>query len=152
MLNGKHLIAGDWVAAETTFQSEPAHGEAHFFAVGTPELVDQACNAAEEAFWSFGYSSRETRAALLNRMADEIDVLGDEITKIGSEETGLPEARLIGERGRTTEQLRLFAEHILAGGYLDRRFDGALPDRQPLPRPELQMVQRPIGPVAVFGA
>ncbi|WP_274963298.1 aldehyde dehydrogenase (NADP(+)), partial [Thioclava electrotropha] len=36
--------------------------------------------------------------------------------------------------------------------YLDRRHDKALPDRQPLPRPDLRMMQRPIGPVAVFGA
>jgi NADP-dependent aldehyde dehydrogenase len=59
---------------------------------------------------------------------------------------------LQGERGRTTGQLRLFADHIEAGAYLDRRHDEALPDRQPLPRPDLKMVQRPIGPVAVFGA
>jgi alpha-ketoglutaric semialdehyde dehydrogenase len=48
--------------------------------------------------------------------------------------------------------LRLFASHIEKGDYLDRRHDEALPDRQPLPRPDLCMVQRPIGPVAVFGA
>ena len=64
----------------------------------------------------------------------------------------LPEARLQGERGRTTGQLRLFATHIRDGAYLDRRHDTALPDRQPLPRPDLRMMQRPIGPVAVFGA
>ncbi|MGB3247267.1 MAG: aldehyde dehydrogenase (NADP(+)), partial [Sulfitobacter sp.] len=63
-----------------------------------------------------------------------------------------PEARLQGERGRTTGQLRLFADHITKGDYLDRRHDAALPDRQPIPRPDLKMVQRPIGPVAVFGA
>ena len=152
MLTGKHLIAGEWVAGEVTFKSSPAHGDAHDFAVGTPALVDAACEAAEEAFWSFGYSTREDRAAFLNKIADEIDLRGDEITKVGSEETGLPEARLIGERGRTVGQLRLFASHIVAGDYLDKRYDEALPDRQPLPRPELHMVQRPIGPVAVFGA
>ena len=65
---------------------------------------------------------------------------------------GLPEARLQGERGRTTGQIRLFASHILAGDYLDRRHDRALPDRAPLPRPDLRVIQRPIGPVAVFGA
>ena len=63
-----------------------------------------------------------------------------------------PTARLQGERGRTMGQLRLFAGHIEAGDYLDKRFDKALPDRAPLPRPDLRMMQRPIGPVAVFGA
>ena len=151
-LTGKHLIAGQWVAGEQTFQSEPAHGPANTFPVGTPAMVDQAARAAEEAFWSYGYSTREERAKFLNRIADEIDARGAEITEIGTQETGLPEARLNGERGRTVGQLRLFASHILAGDYLDRRHDEALPDRAPLPRPDLRLMQRPIGPVAVFGA
>jgi 2,5-dioxopentanoate dehydrogenase len=150
--HGKHLIAGQWIATKTTFQSEPAHGLAHDFSVGTPELVDQACRAAEEAFWTYGYSSREDRAKFLNTIADEIEVRAQAITQIGSEETGLPEARLQGERGRTMGQLRLFAEHILKGDYLDRRHDEALPDRKPLPRPDIRLMQRPVGPVAVFGA
>jgi len=152
MLTGKHLIAGNWVAGDATFKSEPAHGDVHEFAVGTPAHIDAAVKAAEEAFWSFGYSSRAERAALLNAIADEIEARGAEITAIGTSETGLPEARLEGERGRTTGQLRLFASHIEKGEYLDRRHDAALPDRTPLPRPELRMMQRPIGPVAVFGA
>jgi len=150
--HGKHLIAGEWVTSEKTFVSEPAHGPSYEYAVGTLELIDQAVQSAEEAFWSFGYSTRKDRADFLNAIADEIEARADAITEIGSQETGLPEARLQGERGRTTGQLRLFASHILAGDYLDRRYDAALPERAPLPRPELAMVQRPIGPVAVFGA
>jgi NADP-dependent aldehyde dehydrogenase len=149
---GKHLIAGDWVAGDTTFDSAPAAGERHSFAVGTPAHVDAAARAAEEAFWSYGYATRAARAAFLNAIADEIESRGAAITEIGCQETGLPEARLNGERGRTTGQLRLFASHIEKGDYLDRRHDAALPDRQPLPRPDLRMIQRPIGPVAVFGA
>ncbi|MFT0891323.1 aldehyde dehydrogenase (NADP(+)) [Pseudochelatococcus sp. G4_1912] len=150
--HGKHLIAGEWVAGDATFQSEPASGAAHRFSVGTPAHVKAACDAAEEAFWSYGYSSREERAAFLNAIADEIDARGDAITAIGSEETGLPTGRLVGERGRTCGQLRLFAQHILAGAYLDRRHDKAQPDRAPQPRPDIKLIQRPIGPVAVFGA
>lgn len=88
----------------------------------------------------------------MNAIADEIEARGEAITEIGTQESGLPEARLQGERGRTVGQLRLFAEHIAKGDYLDRRHDVALPDRAPLPRPDLKMIQRPIGPVAVFGA
>ncbi|MCA0044852.1 aldehyde dehydrogenase (NADP(+)) [Celeribacter litoreus] len=150
--HGKHLIAGAWVSSEETFTSAPAHGLPHVFSSGTPALVAQACEAAEEAFWTYGYTTREDRAAFLNAIADEIEARAEAITEIGSQETGLPEARLQGERGRTTGQLRLFADHILKGDYLDRRHDAALPDRQPLPRPDLRMMQRPIGPVAVFGA
>ena len=152
MLTGKHLIAGDWVAGATTFASTPAHGPAQDFAVGTPALVDQACRAAAAAFPAFAATSRATRADFLDAIADEIEARAEAITEIGSRETGLPAARLQGERGRTTGQLRLFAAHIRAGDYLDRRHDAALPDRQPLPRPDLRMIQRPIGPVAVFGA
>uniref|UniRef100_UPI003B524A35 aldehyde dehydrogenase (NADP(+)) n=1 Tax=Roseovarius indicus TaxID=540747 RepID=UPI003B524A35 len=150
--HGKHLIAGEWIATDDTFTSEPASGEAHSFSVGNPQLVDQAAKAAEEAFTTYGYTTREERAAFLDTIADEIEARGDEITEIGTSESGLPEARLQGERGRTTGQLRLFAEHIRKGEYLDRRHDEALPDRAPAPRPDLRMMQRPIGPVAVFGA
>jgi NADP-dependent aldehyde dehydrogenase len=149
---GKHLIAGNWIASTDTFASSPATGPSHTFSKGTPALVDQAAKAAEEAFETYAYSTREERAAFLDAIAEEIDARGDAITEIGSQETGLPEARLIGERGRTVGQLRLFAAHIRKGDYLDRRHDEALPDRKPLPRSDLKMVQRPIGPVAVFGA
>ncbi len=152
MLTGHHLIAGNWVAGDATFHSAPAHGEARAFSVGTPAHVDAAVTAAEEAFWSFSALSRDDRAAFLDRIADEIEARGAEITEIGTAESGLPTARLEGERGRTTGQLRLFADHIRKGDYLDRRHDVALPDRKPLPRPDIRMIQRPTGPVAVFGA
>ncbi|UXS43026.1 aldehyde dehydrogenase (NADP(+)) (plasmid) [Agrobacterium tumefaciens] len=150
--HGKHLIAGEWTTGKSMFQSAPAHGTAHSFSVGSPAHVEKACEAAEEAFWSYGYMSRDERAAFLGAIADEIEARAAAITEIGTQETGLPAARLEGERGRTTGQLRLFANHIRKGDYLDRRVDEALPDRKPAPRPEIRLMQRPIGPVAVFGA
>ncbi|WP_448955880.1 aldehyde dehydrogenase (NADP(+)) [Labrys neptuniae] len=149
---GRHLVAGDWIEGEDFFSSAPAQGPVHRFSIGTSALVNRACETAEDAFWHFGYSKRSERAAFLRLLAEEIEVRGEAITAIGSQETGLPAARLQGERARTTGQLRLFADHIEEGFYLDRRTDGALPDRQPVPRPEIRMMQRPIGPVAVFGA
>ena len=95
--HGKHLIAGDWATGAGTFRSDPASGPAHDFAIGTPELVDRACEAAEDAFWSYGWTSRADRAAFLNAIADEIEARGPAITAIGSAETGLPEARLARE-------------------------------------------------------
>lgn len=150
--HGHHLIAGAWRDGAAQFESAPAHGPAHRFSTGTPELVAEACAGAEDAFWSYGYSTRDSRAAFLDAIADEIEARAEAITEIGSQETGLPEARLNGERGRTTGQLRLFASHIRDGAYLDRRHDKALPDRQPMPRPDIRLLERPIGPVAVFGA
>ncbi|WP_316858545.1 aldehyde dehydrogenase (NADP(+)) [uncultured Cohaesibacter sp.] len=150
--HGSHLIAGEKVQSDESFSSAPISGPANTFSKGTPDLVAKACEAAEDAFWSYGYTSREERAAFLECIADEIEARATEITEIGSLETGLPEGRLQGERGRTTGQLRLFASHIRTTDFLDLRHDEALPDRQPLPRPDLRMMQRPIGPVAVFGA
>jgi NADP-dependent aldehyde dehydrogenase len=150
--HGRHLIAGEWTPGEATFLSTPAHGPAHRYAVGTPELVARACAAAEDAFWSYAYLPEETRARFLEAIAEEIDARGAAITEIGTQETGLPAGRLEGERGRTTGQLRLFADHIRKGAWLDRRMDAAQPDRKPAPRPEIRLAQRPVGPVAVFGA
>ncbi|MBR7888165.1 aldehyde dehydrogenase (NADP(+)) [Marinomonas sp. A79] len=150
--HGKHFIAGQWISTEPQFRSSPAHGEAFSFSKGSVDLVNAAVTAAEDAFYDYSGLPREKRAAFLHAIADEIDARGEAITAIGTSETGLPEARLQGERGRTCGQLRLFAQHILDGDYLDRRHDQALPDRQPLPRAELRLMQRPIGPVAVFGA
>lgn len=149
---GGHLIAGQWRHGTETFASSPVSGPAHAFARGTPQDVADACQAAAEAFQSYGWTSRSERAAFLNAIADEIEARAAQITEIGTQETGLPAARLEGERGRTTGQLRLFASHILQGDYLDQRVDDALPERKPAPRPEIRLVQRPIGPVAVFGA
>ncbi|MDB5663718.1 aldehyde dehydrogenase (NADP(+)) [Cypionkella sp.] len=152
MLTGKHLIAGTWVAGDATFLSSPATGEALAFAVGTPAHIDAAAQGAEAAYPSYSALSREARAAFLDKIADEIEARGPEITAIGTSETGLPAGRLEGERGRTTGQLRLFANHIRKGDYLDRRFDAAQPDRAPAARPEIRMMQVPVGPVGVFGA
>ncbi|MBR9824132.1 MAG: aldehyde dehydrogenase family protein, partial [Rhodobacteraceae bacterium] len=150
--HGKHLIAGEWVGNDDTFASTPVSGDPIAVSKGSAALVDQAVQAAEEAFWTFGYTSREARATFLDAIADEIEARGETLTEIGTAETGLPAGRLEGERGRTTGQLRLFASHIRDGAYLDIRHDEALPDRAPLPRPDLRMIQRPVGPVAVFGA
>lgn len=150
--HGKHLIAGHKQGSDTVFDSQPAHGPTYQFAAGSSEFVEAAVSSAEEAFGSFSSIGNAARASFLEAIADEIEARADEITEIGCQETGLPTARLQGERGRTTGQLRLFAQHILNGTHLDQRNDPALPDRDPLPRPELTLIQRPIGPVAVFGA
>ncbi len=152
MLTGKHLIAGAWVGDAETFHNMPVTGTADAFAVGRPDHVDRAVRAAEAAFGAYAQLGRAERGAFLRTIAEEIDARGAAITETGVKETGLPAARLEGERGRTVGQLRLFADHIEKGDYLDRRHDAALPERQPLPRPDLRMMQLPIGPVAVFGA
>ena len=148
---GRHLIAGAWITSPATFRSDPADGAGLDVAEGGTAEVDRAATAAEAAFATYGQAARAVRADLLDAIAGEIEARADVITAIATAETGLPAARIEGERTRTTGQLRLFATHVRDGGHLDRRHDPALPDRAP-PRPDLRLVQRPVGPVAVFGA
>ena len=150
MILGKNLIDGQWVGSDETVDSADLDGQE--FAQASAAQVDEAARAARRDFRAYSSTSRKNRAAFLRVAADAIDALGDEITATGMKETGLPEARLNGERGRTTGQLKMFADLIEGTDYLDIRHDEALPDRQPLPRPDLRLTHKAIGPVAVFGA
>jgi NADP-dependent aldehyde dehydrogenase len=123
---------------------EPAFRDA------TPEEIDAAISSASTSGWE--RSDREDRAALLEAIADEIEASGDALLERAEAETALPRGRLVGERGRTTGQLRKFAAVVREGSYLDLRIDPAQPERAPLPRADLRSMKRPIGPVAVFGA
>lgn len=114
--------------------------------------VAEACGAADEAFTTYAACSRETRAAFLDLVAEEIEALGDALIARAMAETGLPEARLQGECARTTGQLRLFARELRMGDYLRARIDHAQPARQPVPKPDLRARMVPLGPVAIFGA
>ena len=85
MINGKHLIAGEWIETDSKFKSSPANGQSHEFSVGNSTLVNKAAESAEEAFFSYGNSSRHERAILLKKIAEEIEKRGDDITEIGSQ-------------------------------------------------------------------
>ena len=153
MLKNQHFIAGKWVGdSAAQFSNMPVSGEADQFSAATTADVDAAAKAAEACFNAFANTSRAARAKFLRAIAEEIDARANDITQMGIKETGLPEGRLVGERGRTTGQLRLFADHIEKGDYLDIRHDPALPERTPLPRADLKLMQRPVGPVVIFGA
>ncbi|WP_343612782.1 aldehyde dehydrogenase (NADP(+)) [Novosphingobium sp.] len=121
-------------------------------ATHTAQDVATACAAAEAAFDTYRATSREERAAFLETIARNILDLGDALIEAAMAESGLPRPRLEGERGRTVGQLRLFAQVVRQGGWQGLRIDPALPERQPLPRPDLRLRMIPVGPVAVFGA
>lgn len=133
---------------------DPATGQAlqPAYRGGTGEHVAQACALAWAAFDAFRDTTLEQRSQLLDTIAAQIEALGDSLIERAVAETGLPTARIQGERGRTCGQLRTFARVVRAGEWLDVRVDAALPERQPLPRPDLRQRQIALGPVAVFGA
>ena len=68
------------------------------------------------------------------------------------QESGLPEGRITGERGRTIGQLRLFAEIAKEGSWVEASIDTAIPDRTPFPKPDIRKMMVPVGPVVVFTA
>jgi NADP-dependent aldehyde dehydrogenase len=151
LLIGQHAVTGHREAIRAI---NPATGlplEPAYFG-GAGEHVEQACALASAAFDGYRATSLDARAEFLETIATEIEALGDELIDRAVAETGLPRPRIQGERGRTCQQLRLFARTVRAGEWLDVRVDNALPQRQPLPRPDLRQRQIPVGPVAVFGA
>ncbi|AQV99321.1 aldehyde dehydrogenase (NADP(+)) [Cupriavidus necator] len=125
---------------------EPAFGGA------APADVDQACRLAASGFARYRETTPETRASFLEAIATGIEGLGDDLIERAMAETALPRARLEGERARTAGQLRLFAGVVRAGHWHGATLDTPLPDRTPLPRPDLRRRNVPLGPVAIFGA
>jgi NADP-dependent aldehyde dehydrogenase len=114
--------------------------------------VETAMALAEAAFATYRETTGEQRAAFLDRIAEEILALGDDLIARAHLETGLPPARLTGERARTVNQLRMFAQVAREGSWVDARIDTAVPNRQPQPKPDVRRMLIPLGPVVVFGS
>lgn len=114
--------------------------------------LEKACALAEAAFDEFRNLPLKQRAKFLITISEQIGELGDDLIVRCMAETGLPRARLEGERARTIGQLRMFADIVLDGSFLNARIDPAMPERKPLPRSDLRLQNIPVGPVAVFGA
>ena len=155
-LHGYSLIAGrrgrEGGPAFTAFDPAAATALEPAFHEALPAEVDAALEAADAAFAAWRTGPGELRARLLEAIASEIEALGDDLLLRAQRETALPLPRLQGERGRTCAQLRLFAAVARDGSWVDARIDPALPDRQPLPRPDLRRMLQPLGPVVVFGS
>lgn len=132
----------------------PANGKSFTedFRAATEGEVDAAIGAAMHAFEAYKAKTSNERATFLRAIAQNIEDLGDEMVQRASAETALPEARIKGERGRTCNQLRSFADIIEEGSWVNARIDTALADRAPVPKPDLRKMEVPMGPVAVFGA
>lgn len=122
------------------------------FGTATERDLEEACRLAAEAFETFGDSPLAARSRLLCAIGENIGALGDELIERACSETGLPRARMEGERARTVGQLRLFADVVSRGDFLDARIDTAIEDRKPSRRPDIRLRHIPLGPVAVFGA
>ena len=155
-LHGRHFIGGDLssqgrdvfrgVNPATRAELDPPYHEA------TPGEIDRAARLAAEAFEDFRSRPAHQRARLLDAIASEIERLGDALLERANAETALGVPRLTGERARTANQLRMFARMVEEGSWVQARIDRALPDRKPLPRPDLRRMLIPVGPVVSFAA
>ncbi len=155
-LHGKNFIgaelssgSGETFRATNPFASKELPED---FFVADERDINAALEQAAQAFQAFRRTSGEQRATFLERIANEIEALGDALLERAGQETGLLPARLTGERARTTGQLRMFAQLMREGSWVDARIDPAIPERKPQPRVDLRGMLIPMGPIAVFGA
>jgi len=155
-IHGQQLIAGARSAeGRATFRAtNPATGEVlpgEFYEATSAE-IDRALTAAVEAFESYRRLPGQRVADFLDAVASELEALGEELVTLANQETGLPLARLRNERARMINGVRLFGSMARDGSWVGARIDHADPQRQPLPKPDVRAMLRPIGPVVVFGA
>lgn len=155
-ISGKSIIGfGRGAEGDTTFNAfDPATGnevEPKFYSASVEEL-NRAVELANDARLVYGKISGGEKAIFLRQIAENIENLGDELLERAMLETSLPKARFVGERGRTCMQLRMFADLIEKGDWVDARLDTPNAERQPLPKPDVRSMLRPLGTIAVFCA
>ncbi|QHI35305.1 Alpha-ketoglutaric semialdehyde dehydrogenase [Kordia antarctica] len=156
MITGKNYIGNSLSAkGKTTYKTfNPQTNTENdiVYTEATSDEISEAVELAAEAFKTYNKISGKKKAVFLNAIADEILALDDKLVKTYMSESGLPEGRAKGERGRTIGQLRTFAVLLEEGSWVEARIDPAQPDRKPNPRVDLRKMSIPIGPVVVFGA
>ena len=156
MITGKNyignLLASTGKVKFKTFNPQENKENDVVFSEASEAEIEVAVALASEAFKVFRNISGAKKSEFLNQIANEIEDLGDELIKTYCLESGLPEGRAVGERGRTIFQLRTFANLVKEGSWVEATIDTADPNRQPIPKVDIRKMLIPIGPVVVFGA
>ena len=156
MLTGKNYI-GNLLSSTSnitfkTFNPQTNAENETVYTEASEVEIQKAVELATEAYTSFHSISGTKKSEFLNEIASEIEALGDELIKTFCAESGLPEGRAKGERGRTIFQLRSFADLVKEGSWVSATIDTADPNRLPIPKPDIRKMLVPLGPVVVFGA
>lgn len=156
MITGKNYIgnrlSGNGSKTYRTFNPALNLENENDFVEASTEEINEAVFLASDAYITYNQKSGKEKAAFLNAIADEILALDDALIQMYCSESGLPEGRAKGERGRTMGQLRAFAALVEEGSWVDAIIDPAMPNREPMPRVDLRKMLVPLGPVVVFGA
>ena len=155
-VEARHWIAGEWIASSgegwTAYNPKTSDALPGTFRDAGESEVNAAFHAASSAFQASRALSSETWANLLDTLTTQIERRRDALIARAGLETALPQARLEGELARTTGQIALFARIVRDGSWVEALIDTAEPDRNPLPKPDIRRMARPIGPVVVFDA
>ena len=156
MITGKNYI-GNSLSAEggktyKTFNPKLNIETEWTFHEATTDEIDAAAALASEAFEAYKVVPDSGKATFLRAIAQEIEALGDALIHTYVKESGLPEGRARGERGRTMGQLNAFANLLDEGSWVEATIDTELPDREPMPRVDIRKMLFPIGPIVVFGS
>ncbi len=156
MITGKNYIGKELSAkgddTYTTFDPKQNQKTEWTFHEATQEEIDAAVAKAHKAFQTYKSFSGKKKAEFLTAIAEEIEAIGDPLIEAYTKESGLPEGRAKGERGRTMGQLKAFADLLKEGSWVEATIDTAQPDREPMPKTDIRKMLLPIGPIAVFGA
>ena len=156
MIIGKNYIGNNLSAKGSktykTFNPQLNIENQTVFTEATSDEINEVVALASEAFKTYRTISGEKKAAFLNAIADEILALDDELIATYCSESGLPEGRAKGERGRTIGQLRMFANLVTEGSWVEATIDTSEPERQPIPKSDIRKLLVPLGPIVVFGA
>ena len=156
MISGKNYIGNTLSSIGNitykTFNSQTNLENNIVYTEASAVEIQTAVKLATEAFKTFKLVSGAKKSNFLNEIANEIEALGDELIKMYCSETGLLEDRALGERGRTTFQLRSFANLVKEGSWVEASIDTAKPNRKPIPKVDIRKMFVPLGPIVVFGA
>lgn len=156
MISGKNIIGnklskqGD--VTYKTFNPKTNKETDFTFYEATSVEINEAVELASEAYKIYKDISGSKKADFLEAIALEIEALGDELITTYCKESGLPEGRAHGERGRTMGQLRAFAALLKEGSWVEAVIEKGQPDREPMPKADIRKMLFPLGPVVVFGA
>ena len=156
MLTGKNFIGNKLSSSGNvtfqTFNPELNKKNDQIFYEASNDEIEESIDLAKNAFEDYKKTNPQERSKFLNSIADEILSTSDELLEVYCSETGLPAGRSRGELKRTIGQLRSFADLVLDGSWVEASIDTAIPEREPMPKPDLRKMMMPLGPVVVFGA
>ncbi len=156
MISGKNYI-GNKLSSEgditfKTFNPLTNTENEIIFTEASDQEIEETVELANEAFKKFKKISGKKKSDFLNTIAEEILALDDLLLQIYTQESGLNIDRAISERGRMIWQLRMFADLVKEGSWVEATIDTEISDRKPIPKPDLRKILFPLGPVVVFGA